>query len=118
VGDLPTTARVWPAFCWLQFRMSLQPTEVAVTGCPPLKIGMHGGVRRADDEAKRAAFNPGQRLLAWARGASVATMAVTGVQAWPSNQTRSSHGMAVAVTVLLSRQFCMAGLNPPPDLRS
>jgi hypothetical protein len=45
-------------------------------------------------------------------------MAVTGVQAWPSNQTRSSHGMAVAVTVLLSRQFCMAGLNPPPDLRS
>lgn len=79
---------------------------------------MHGGVRRADDEAKRAVFNPGQRLLAWARGASVAAMAVTGVQAWPSNQTRSSHGMAVAVTVLLSGQVCMAGPNPPPDLRS
>jgi formate dehydrogenase subunit gamma len=66
-------------------------------------------------------FNTGQKMLAWAISASVATVVVTGVQAWLAHAEEGGlHATAVVMTaVLLSAHVFMAVVNPAtrPALR-
>jgi cytochrome b subunit of formate dehydrogenase len=66
-------------------------------------------------------FNTGQKMLAWAIGASVAAVVVTGVQAWLAHSGEGGlHGAAVVMTgVLLGAHVFMAVVNPAtrPALR-
>jgi formate dehydrogenase subunit gamma len=66
----------------------------------------------ASGEPEWGMFNTGQKLLAWAVGASIAAVIVPGAQSWSAGGEGGFRGAAVAVAVtLLSAHFFMAVVN-------